>query len=93
MLFHFASYGAKKFYVNKNFFTDFNKTFQTNVIDFVNLINKAISAGIKKYLVAGSAFEYGSSGEKNKKLSINANLLSKGYYASSKACFYLYLKI
>ena len=91
-LFHFASFGAKKFYENKNFFTSFNKIFQTNVIDSINLINKAISAGIKKYIVAGSAFEYGSSGEKIKKLSINANLLPKGYYASSKACFYLYLK-
>ncbi len=91
-VFNFASTGARNFYKNKNFFEDFEKTYHTNVIHSLNLFNNAIEVGIKRFVVAGSCFEYGYVGSKNKKLSINSILLPKGYYSISKASLFYHLK-
>lgn len=91
-LFHFASTGATNFYKNKSFFNEFSLTYNTNVVHTISLFRKCINAGVKNLLVPGSCFEYGSEGEKKKKLSKNSNLKPKGYYSISKASLFLHLK-
>ncbi len=91
-VFHFASTGARNFYKNKNFFEEFEITYQTNVIHSLNLFDNAIKVGIKRFVIPGSCFEYGYSGVKNKKLSTNSKLLPKGYYSISKASLFYHLK-
>ena len=91
-VFHFASTGARNFYKNKNFFDEFEITYQTNVIHSLNLFDNAIKVGIKRFVIPGSCFEYGYSGVKNKKLSTNSKLLPKGYYSISKASLFYHLE-
>lgn len=56
-----------------------------NVLAPLNLFNKAKIAGIKKFVVAGSCFEYGKSGERYKFIPINAPLEPTQTYSTSKA--------
>ena len=91
-LFHFATVGAKNYYLNKSFYNNYEYLYQVNVIDSLKLINNAIKAGIKKIVIAGSAFEYGYSSYKYKKIPTNSPLLPKGYYAMTKCSLYLHLK-
>ena len=85
-LMHFATTDTS------NFDADFENTYKTNVIDSIELIDSAIKNGVKKILIAGSCYEYGKTGEIFKTLSTNAKLLPIGYYAYSKASFYLQLQ-
>ncbi|OUV60952.1 MAG: hypothetical protein CBC82_07395 [Cellvibrionales bacterium TMED122] len=91
-IFHYASTGARNFYKNKNFFNEFQNTYETNVIHTLNLFELALQSGIKRLVVPGSCFEYGLSAKKNKKLSVKTSLLPKGYYSMSKASLYFHLK-
>jgi nucleoside-diphosphate-sugar epimerase len=56
-----------------------------NVTAPLQLFNKAISAGVERFIVAGSCFEYGSSGERYQFIPANAPLLPTVTYAISKA--------
>ena len=51
----------------------------------LNLLNQAYEAGIKKYLIAGSCFEYGSSGERYELIPVDAPLEPTMTYPASKA--------
>ncbi len=56
-----------------------------NVIEPLNLFLKAKEAGIKKYVVAGSCFEYGTSGERYDFIPTDAPLEPTNTYSASKA--------
>lgn len=56
-----------------------------NVIKPLALFRKAKESGIKKFLVAGSGFEYGKSGEIYDFIPVNAELLPTQSYPASKA--------
>ncbi len=56
-----------------------------NVLSPLNLFNKAKVAGIKKFVVAGSCFEYGKSGERYDFIPTNAPLEPTQTYSTSKA--------
>ena len=79
-LIHFASCGVTK---NSE---DWEKCFQVNVIDSVNLWTQAIKAGVKKFIIIGSCFEYGLSGENYDYIPTSAELKPTNAYGSSKAC-------
>ena len=59
--------------------------FQVNVLESLNLWNRAINAGIKKLIICGSCFEYGRSGEHYEFIPVDAPLLPATPYAASKA--------
>ena len=60
----------------------------TNLINSIQLIEKAISAGIKRILICGSCFEYGRSAEiALKPVTVSDPLLPTNIYAASKAAF------
>ena len=75
-----------------NFNRNFTDTYETNVIHTMKLINTCLNYGIKKFLILGSCFEYGITGNKKKLLRINDMLLPHGYYSISKASLFLQLK-
>ena len=56
-----------------------------NVLDSLQLFNRANLAGIKDYVVAGSCFEYGLSGERYEFIPVNAPLEPTQSYPVSKA--------
>ena len=56
-----------------------------NLISTLSLFEQARLAGIRRYLVAGSCFEYGRSGERYKEIPSNAPLEPTNSYAASKA--------
>lgn len=58
---------------------------EENVIKPIVLFRRAKEAGIKKFLVAGSGFEYGESGELYDFIPVNAQLLPTQTYPASKA--------
>lgn len=58
---------------------------QHNVIEPIVLFRKAIAAGIKKFIIAGSCFEYGRSGERYENIPIDAPLEPTMSYPCSKA--------
>jgi len=60
-----------------------------NLIAPVKLFKQAILAGIKSFVVAGSCFEYGKSGEDYDFIPITAPLRPTLTYAASKAASYL----
>ena len=51
----------------------------------IKLFNQAIQAGVKKFVVAGSCFEYGASGEDYEFIPVDAPLKPTLTYAASKA--------
>jgi len=51
----------------------------------LNLFNSALSAGIKKFIVGGTCFEYGLSGTRFNKIPANAPLEPTSSYPTSKA--------
>lgn len=63
--------------------------YKNNVIDPINFFEVAINkCAIKNFLVCGSCFEYGKTGEKNNNsLSVLDTLLPTNFYGSSKASF------
>lgn len=56
-----------------------------NLISVLTLFEKARLAGIKQYIVAGSCFEYGRSGERFEEIPTNAPLEPTNSYAASKS--------
>ncbi len=58
---------------------------QWNVMSVISLFEKARLAGIKHYVVAGSCFEYGKSGERFSAIPTDAPLVPTSSYAASKA--------
>lgn len=59
--------------------------FSVNVLDSLSIWLRAIQAGIKSFVVCGSCFEYGSSGELYEFIPVSAPLRPKTAYAASKA--------
>ena len=78
-LLHMASYGVVRDGDN------WDKCFKVNVIESLNLWRQAISAGIKKFIILGSCFEYGISGKNYKEIPTDAPLLPNNAYSASKA--------
>ena len=60
-----------------------------NVVEPLEMFEKACQAGVKNYVVAGSCFEYGLSGERYEFIPPDAPLEPTNDYATSKAMFYL----
>ena len=56
-----------------------------NVIVSLKLLNQAVDAGIKNFIIAGTGFEYGISGEKYDFVPVNAPLKPTMSYPASKA--------
>jgi nucleoside-diphosphate-sugar epimerase len=78
-LVHFAAAG-----VNPSKAT-WESCFRTNVTDSLKLWMRAIEAGITKFVVSGSCFEYGRAGERYEFIPPDAPLEPTGPYHSSKA--------
>ncbi len=76
---HLAAYGVCK---GAN---DWEGCFRVNVMDSINLWNQAADAGIKKFVVVGSCFEYGLSGENYDRIPVTSTLEPTTAYGSSKA--------
>ena len=60
-----------------------------NVIEPLGMFEKAYQAGVTKYVVAGSCFEYGLSGERYEYIPTEAPLEPTNDYATSKAMSFL----
>lgn len=56
-----------------------------NVIEPLRLFEKAVAAGVTKFIVAGSCFEYGRSGERYDFIPVDAPLEPTQTYPASKA--------
>ena len=76
---HFAAAGVVNNYQN------WEKCFDVNCIHFEILLRNAFKSGIEKFLICGSCFEYGSTGNEYKKIPIDAELKPIGAYSYSKA--------
>lgn len=75
---HFASYGV----LDQN---NWDECFKTNVIDSLKAVEKAVEAGIQKFVIIGSCFEYGKSAMDYKKIPTTAPLKPINAYSASKA--------
>ena len=64
---------------------DWEGCFQTNVIDAIHLWRQAVDAGIRQFLIVGSCFEYGRSGESYDFIPVTAPLEPTTAYGASKA--------
>ena len=64
---------------------DWEGCFQTNVIDSLRLWRQAVAAGIRRFLIVGSCFEYGRSGERYESIPVTAPLEPTTAYGASKA--------
>lgn len=78
-LLHLAAYGVA---AGAN---DWDGCFQTNVIDSLQLWRQAVGAGIRRFLIVGSCFEYGRSGERYDAIPVTAPLEPTTAYGASKA--------
>ena len=56
-----------------------------NLMAPIKLFNRAFEAGVEKFVVSGSCFEYGETGENYKYIPVNAALKPTLTYAASKA--------
>ena len=67
-----------------------------NVIAPLKAFNVALKAGVKKFVVTGSCFEYGDTGMEYNFIPINVDLKPNNTYAASKAaasvCFYQFCR-
>lgn len=64
---------------------DWEGCFQTNVINSLRLWRQAVAAGIRRFLIVGSCFEYGRSGERYDFIPVTAPLEPTTAYGASKA--------
>ena len=64
---------------------DWPACFQTNVADSLALWLRAINAGVKRFIICGSCFEYGRSGERYDFIPVDAPLEPTAAYHASKA--------
>ena len=79
---HLASHSANKPY------DSYSRCIFYNVFHGTSFLEHAIEAGIKKYIIAGTCFEYGLSANNYEKIPINAELVPTNSYALSKAMFF-----
>ena len=78
-LVHFAAHTPNPPY------DSYENCFYWNVTATLELFNQARKAGVQKFVVAGSCFEYGKSAEKYDKIPVDAPLQPTASYPSSKA--------
>lgn len=64
---------------------DWEGCFRTNVIESLQLWRQAVAAGINRFMIVGSCFEYGRSGERYDAIPVNAPLEPTTAYGASKA--------
>jgi nucleoside-diphosphate-sugar epimerase len=64
---------------------DWEGCFQINVIDSLRLWRQAVAVGIRRFLIVGSCFEYGRSGERYDFIPVTAPLEPTTAYGASKA--------
>ena len=76
---HLASHGV----VNGT--NDWQECFRWNVTASLDLWIRAVEAGIRKFIICGSCFEYGKAGERYDRIPTTASLEPTGAYHSSKA--------
>jgi nucleoside-diphosphate-sugar epimerase len=65
--------------------SDWAECFRVNVVESLGLWIKAADAGIRRFVICGSCFEYGRSGERYEFIPPDAPLEPVGPYAASKA--------
>ncbi len=78
-LLHLAAYGVAQWA------NDWDGCFQANVIDALQLWRQAVAAGVRRFLIVGSCFEYGRSGERYDAIPVSAPLEPTTAYGASKA--------
>jgi|688.fasta_scaffold42216_6 UDP-glucose 4-epimerase len=78
-LLHLAAYGV----VGGS--DDWERCFQVNLSDSLKLWTRAVDAGIRRFLIVGSCFEYGRSGERYDAIPATAPLEPTTAYGASKA--------
>ena len=79
LLVHLAAHSAQPPY------DDLQTCIKENVIKPLNLFEKAYQSGVRKFLVAGSCFEYGLTANNYDYIPANAPLLPLNTYPASKA--------
>lgn len=82
ILIHLASHGVSQGTAN-----DWDRCYQNNVLDSINLYRQAASCDVRRFITIGSCFEYGASGEQFDFIPEDAPLLPTSAYAASKASF------
>ncbi len=76
---HLAAHSANQPYDN------LTNCLKYNLIKPLNLLNSAFEAGVNKFIIIGSCFEYGLSGEKYENIPADAPLQPISSYPASKA--------
>lgn len=69
-------------------FDDVETNLIENVLKPLGMFKKALKGGVKKFIVAGSSFEYGESGSKYEYIPVDAPLLPNNSYSISKVASY-----
>ena len=64
---------------------DWSELFEVNVRQSLNLWRRVAKAGVKRFVICGSCFEYGTSGERYEFIPVDAPLEPTHAYAASKA--------
>jgi nucleoside-diphosphate-sugar epimerase len=78
-LIHLAAHGVDPREAN------WEDCFRWNVIESVELWRRAASAGVRNFIICGSCFEYGATGDSCEYISVDAPLRPTGPYHASKA--------
>lgn len=78
-LIHLAAYGVA------SGCNDWDNCFKINLIDSLKLWRQAVSVGITRFVIIGSCFEYGRTGDKHEAIPVSAPLEPTNAYAASKA--------
>jgi nucleoside-diphosphate-sugar epimerase len=65
--------------------SDWDELFQVNVCQSLSLWRRAAAAGVKRFVIIGSCFEYGKSGERVEFITTETPLEPTTAYAASKA--------
>ena len=80
VLIHMAAYGV-------NDLNNWEECVEINFSSSLNLLQTSIASGIKKFIIIGSCFEYGKSGELYNRIPTDAPLKPTAAYHASKAAF------
>ncbi|MBC8011656.1 MAG: NAD(P)-dependent oxidoreductase [Burkholderiales bacterium] len=64
---------------------DWSACFRVNVTESLALWLRCVDAGVRRFVICGSCFEYGKSGERYEFIPVNAPLEPTGAYHASKA--------
>lgn len=79
VLIHLAAFGVH------HGINDWTNCFKVNVIESLELWTRCVEAGIKRFIICGSGFEYGKAGERYDCIPVEAPLEPTGAYHASKA--------